>query len=279
MNAEFSANGQPLSKQDYEEPRCPLSKPSDVSPIPIRRIIEKVDEHLNRNDYPSAEKLLAYWLKEAESGNDMRGKLTVLNEQVGLYRKMNKKIEGLQTIQDLLALADMLHIENTVTLGTTLINAATGYKAFEMATEALPLYKKARDIYESVLPPTDGRLGGLYNNMALTVMALGEYQEAKEMFEKAIGIMSNQEHGEAEMAITYCNLADLVSSEIGMIEGEKRIEDYLNRAETLLDTETLPRDGYYAFVCEKCAPTFGYYGYFLAEHKFSNRAREIYERS
>lgn len=278
MKTECAIGEKALSKEDYEEPRCPLSKPSHVSPIPERRVIEKLDEYLSRNDYSSAEELLNYWLKEADCGNDMRGKLTVLNEQIGLYRKVNKKSEGLQAIQYALALVDTLHMENTVTLGTTLINAATGYKAFGMAEAALPLYKKAQEIYESVLSPTDRRLGGLYNNMALTVMALGNYREAEEMFNKAINIMAGHEHGEAEMAVTYCNLADLVSAEVGMMEGEERIEAYLHKAEQLLDTESLPRDGYYAFICEKCAPTFGYYGFFLTEHKFSTRAREIYER-
>ena len=265
MKTEFPIAEKTLSEEDYKEPCCPLSKPSDVSPIPIRRIIEKLDEHLSRNDYPAAEQLLRYWRTEADNGNDMRGKLTVLNEQIGLYRKMNKKTEGLEAIDDALALADTLHMEGTVTLGTTLINAATGYKAFGMAEEALH--------------PSDSRLGGLYNNMALTVMKLANYREAEELFLKAIKIMSVNEHGEADMAISYCNLADLVSAEVGIVEGEKQIEAYLNMAERLLDTESLPRNGYYAFVCEKCAPTFGYYGYFLTEEKLMTRSREIYERS
>ena len=279
MKTEYHIAEKTLSEEDYKEPCCPLSKPSDVSPIPIRRIIEKLDEHLSRNDYPAAEQLLRYWRTEADNGNDLRGKLTVLNEQIGLYRKMNKKTEGIEAIDDALALADTLHMEGTVTLGTTLINAATGYKAFGMAEEALPLYRKAQNIYEAALHPSDSRLGGLYNNMALTVMKLGNYREAEELFLKAIKIMSVNEHGEADMAISYCNLADLVSAEVGIVEGEKQIEAYLNMAERLLDTESLPRNGYYAFVCEKCAPTFGYYGYFLTEEKLMTRSREIYERS
>ena len=279
MKTDFSADRKALSKEDYDEPCCPLSKPSDTTPIPIGRVIDKLDEYLNRNDYLSAEQHLNYWQKEADYNQDMRGKLSVLNEQIGLYRKMNKKPEGLQAIREALALADALHMENTVTLGTTLINAATGYKEFGMADTALPLYQKAREIYESVLSPTDRRLGGLYNNMALTVMALGGYREAEELFGKAIDIMSGQENGEAEIAITYCTLADLVAAEVGMTEGEERIEAYLCEAERLLDTESLPKDGYYAFICEKCAPTFGYYGHFATEQKLSTLAREIYERS
>ena len=39
------------------------------------------------------------------------------------------------------------------------------------------------------------------------------------------------------------------------------------------------RDGNYAFVCEKCAPTFHYYGYFLWGAELEERARAIYERT
>ena len=35
-----------LSKEDYEEPCCPLSQPSSVTPIPTGRVIEKLDEYL-----------------------------------------------------------------------------------------------------------------------------------------------------------------------------------------------------------------------------------------
>ena len=36
-------------------------------------------------------------------------------------------------------------------------------------------------------------------------------------------------------------------------------------------------DGYYAFVCEKCASVFGYYGRFVYEGELLERARRIYE--
>lgn len=61
--------------------------------------------------------------------------------------------------------------------------------------------------------------------------------------------------------------------------GERQIEAYLDRALELLDAPSAPRDGYYAFVCEKCAPAFGYHGYFLAEADLMERAKAIYERA
>ena len=268
-----------LSKNDYEEPRCLLNMHPEITPIPVGRVIDKLDSYLDQNDYDAAEKHLRYWLSEADACNDMRGKLTVLNEQIGLYRKTEAESECLRAVSDALSLADSMDIEETVTYGTTLINAATGYKAFGKAEDALPLYRKAKLIYESALDPDDERLGGLYNNMALALTDLGEFREAEELYHKAVSVMEKQENGSLEAAITYLNLADLVAAESGLEAGKKEIERHLLTAEKLLYTESLPKDGYYAFVCEKCAPAFAYYGYFLTEQELNRRARDIYERT
>ena len=268
-----------LSKDDYEEPRCPLNMHPEVTPVPIGRIMDKLDSYLDKKDYDAAERHLRYWISEAEAGRDLRGKLAVRNEQIGLYRKTGKEAECLAVIDDALALIDPAGMEGTVTCGTTLINAATGYKAFGKAEEALPLYRKAQAIYESLLDSDDGRLGGLYNNMALTLAELKAFPEAKALYQKAITVMEGQENGALEVAITCLNLADLACAESGLEAGAEEIEEQLQKAEAMLDTESLPRDGYYAFVCEKCAPVFGYYGHFVTERELQRRAREIYERA
>lgn len=268
-----------LSKDDYEEPKCPLNMHPEITPIPVGRMIEKLDSYLNRNDYDAAERHLRYWIAEADACHDPRGKLTVLNEQIGLYRKTGKGSECLRAITDALTLAASMDMEESITYGTTLINAATGYKAFGKAEEALPLYRKARTIYESALEPDDGRLGGLYNNMALALVDLKEFREAEDLYHRAVSVMEKQENGALEVAITCLNLADLVLAETGAEAGEKEIEKHLVKAEKLLYTENLPKDGYYAFVCEKCAPVFGYYGFFLTEQELNRRARKIHERA
>lgn len=250
-----------------------------VTAIPVGRVIDKLDSYLNKNDFDAAERHLRYWLSEADWGHDMRGKLTVLNEQIGLYRKIGKETECLASVSAALSLADSLGIKESVTYGTTLINAATSYKAFGKAEEALPLYRRAKTIYEALLNSDDGRLGGLYNNMAAALTELGVYREAEDLYHKAIDVMKKQENGALEVAITCLNLADLAAAESGLEEGEKEIEKHLMKAEELLNTESLPRDGYYAFVCEKCAPVFGYYGYFLTEMELNRRAKDIHDRA
>ena len=53
----------------------------------------------------------------------------------------------------------------------------------------------------------------------------------------------------------------------------------VEKAKALIDTPELPRNGYYAFVCEKSAPTFDYYGYFLYADELKKTAGRIYERA
>lgn len=266
-----------LKREDYEEPRCLLNMHPEIIRIPTGRVIEKVDEYLGKNDYVSAERHLKYWLTEAEGCNDNRGRLTVLNELIGLYRKTAKKTECLDIIDKTLELIARDEFADTVTVGTTYINIATGCKAFDKVNEALPLYEKAREIYEKNLDKNDERLAGLYNNHALALIAVKEYEKAKELLLSAIDIMNKQENGEADAAISYLNLADLIMAEKGAEEGAVEIDTYVVKAQELLETPTLPRDGYYAFVCEKCAPVFGYYGYFAFEEELKKRMRDIYE--
>ena len=90
--------------------------------------------------------------------------------------------------------------------------------------------------------------------------------------------MEKVPNGVLEQAITCLNRANAIEDEKGLEEGESSINALLDEAEQLLDTPSVPRNGYYAFVCEKCAPTFSYYGYFLTAEDLKRRAEEIYGR-
>ena len=70
-----------------------------------------------------------------------------------------------------------------------------------------------------------------------------------------------------------------VPSLVPVETAEDTAEEYLETAENLLNTESLPRNGYYAFVCEKCAPVFGHYGWFVTEAELKRRAEEINDRT
>ena len=265
-----------LKKEDYAEPCCPLSPPNKTETIPLRRVLDKLDEYFARNDAAGAERHLKYWLAEAELDRDDRGRLSVLNELVGLYRKTEREADALAAADRAVRLAEKIGLAGSVTMGTTLLNCATAYKAFNRPVKALELYEQARALYEANLPPQDERLAGLYNNMAVTLTALERYGEARDLYEAALAVVGKTEDGKADEAITHLNMANLIEAEQGLEAGDAAIRECLNKAEALLNDETLPHDGYYAFVCDKCAPTFEYYGYFFTAKELEKRAKDIY---
>lgn len=250
-----------------------------ITAIPIRRILDRLDACLEKKNFDEAERLLKNWAVEAEMGNDLHGKLTMLNEQIGLYRKLDREAECLAAIDAALELVERLGAAGSVEGATAYLNAATGYKAFSRTEQALELYGKAQGIYEKELAADDDRLAGLYNNMALALVEVKRFDEARSMYGRALEILDKCGRSEANKAITYLNMADMVYAAEGPEAGEEAIENYLEIAEGLLDSGDIERNGYYAFVCEKCAPVFGFYGHFLTKQKLLARAGELYERS
>lgn len=246
--------------------------------IDTGRVLTKLDEFLNKNDYNGAERHLLYWLEEASLTDDKRTMLLLQNELCGLYRKLGREADALAAVEKVLALVTDMGIETNVGAGTTYVNAATVLKAFGKADAALPLFEKALSVYQAELPETDKRFGGLYNNMALACVDLRKFQKALDLYEKAISVMSRAEDGMLEVAITYLNIATLKEAELGLENAQEAIEDNLQKAAAILD-EYDSRNGYYAFVCEKCASVFGYYGHFAYAKELKERTAEIYERS
>ena len=277
-------NGSTLNKEDYVEPRCvlggkPFGSAPEIKPVPQKRIVDKLDEYMSRRDYDGAERHLLYWLEEAKLGGDQRGELMIRNELVGHFRKTGKKTEAYENARAALQLVRELDFDGTISSGTTYTNIGTAYQAFGDHEMALSCFHKAKEIYENSPAARRDLLGGLCNNMALTCVSLKRFKEAYELYDSAMEHMKNVENGELEQAITLLNIADAVEAETGAEEGEARISDLVERAYDLLMTPSVPRDGYYAFVCEKCAPSFDYYGWFLAAKELRNKAEEIYARS
>ena len=274
-----------------------------IKPVPQRRIADKMNEYMSRRDYAGAERHLLYWLAEAELGRDLQGQLMLQNEMVGHYRKTAQREKAMESAGKALELLAELGMENSISAGTTYVNVATACNAFGEYERSLELFGKARAVYENSSFVEPRLLGGLYNNMALTCTALSKYDEALALYEKAVSVMAKVPDGGLEQAITCLNMADTVEAWLGMEEGESRIFELADRAEELLDdkgrellrrpdgetsvletpgalkalpAEEKARIGYYAFVCEKCAPVFEYYGYFLTANRLRETAEKIY---
>jgi tetratricopeptide (TPR) repeat protein len=242
----------------------------------LERILSVLDAALSRNDYAAAERHLRYWLEEAVQSGNIRIELPVRNELMGLLRKLGRKEDAMDAADAALRRLEALGAGEQVGAATTYLNAATVRKAFGHAEEALPLLERARAIYERELEPNDVRLAGLYNNTGLALVDVGRFEEANELYRRAIALLAARGDGEAEQAISYLNLASSAEAEQGLLEADEIVQACLKQAQELL--ERCPtRDGAYAFACEKCASVFGYYGHFAYERTLRERARRIYE--
>ena len=241
------------------------------------RVLEKLDGLLQRNDYPGAKRLLEYWLAEYRQMGDGRGVQLVENELMGLCRKLGEREQALSHAQAALDQVGRLDIADEVGAATTYLNSATVCKAFGMPEDALNLYEMARAIYERELPPTDERLGGLYNNMGLALVDLKRFREAGALYEKALAVMEAVPDKEPEQAITWLNMATACELEYGLDDALHGIEEVARKAMECLDVGKDRTDGNYAFVCEKCASVFAYYGYTDYAAQLEGRCRRIYE--
>lgn len=245
--------------------------------IPRTRVLEKLDGLLGSNDYAGAKRLLQYWLAEAEYTGDDQGVLLMQNELMGLCRKLGEKEQALQYAQAALDQVGSMDIGDNVGAATTYLNSATVCKAFGLPEDALQLYQMARDIYERDLSPTDDRLGGLYNNMGLALVDLKQFRQAEELYQKALQVMEAVPEKEPEQAITYLNMATAAETEHGLTQAQPVIAALAEKAMACMETGKDRTDGNYAFVCEKCATVFGYYGYEDYAAQLLARSRRIYE--
>lgn len=244
--------------------------------INIDRILTKLDEYFARNDYVGAQRHLDFWLEECRLVGDKKAELFVLNELIGLTRKTSQKDKCINICKSAQDLIENMGLQDNIGGATTYLNMGTAHKAFGMSKQSLHYFQIAQKIYEKELEPTDKRLAGLYNNMALTLVDLGEYDQAMHYYQHAINIAKKHDMGELEVAITYLNIANCLESQLGLEKAGAEIDKLCEQAFQMLEQHKDSHDGNYAFVCEKCAPVLGYYGFFLYENILKQRANDIY---
>ncbi len=247
--------------------------------ISINKLIAELDNILSRNDYNSAREFLEKWVEIAQNQNDNKTLFSLCNECIGLYRKMGDKENCYKYCEKALSLLKDLNIENTITGATAFLNCGTAYKAFGEADKSISYFEMAVNLYETLLPENDPKFAGLYNNFALSLVDLKEYEKALALYEKAINVLNRNPKFNLEQAVSYLNMANAVEAQKGLENACEEIDVLLDKAQMVLDENYSETDGNYAFVCEKCAPTFGYYGRFLYENELKERARVIYERT
>ena len=265
-----------VKKCDYVINSCSSCK--NMVPIDINRIKQKLDIHFDKKEFDQAERLINYWIVEARSGNNKKVELDLENEYMGFLRKMNRRDDAILHANIAADIVKELKLDRTVGGATVFLNVATVYKAFGNPNAAMSFFNKTREVYEQNLNSDDKLFAGLYNNMALAAVDMKQYDAAENFYLKAIDIMSKYNDGELDSAISHLNYADLLYNKYksGTDDDYSKYEIKINKlvldAWDLLNKDTTPHDEYYRFVCEKCANSFGFYGYFKYENELKKRA-------
>ena len=239
----------------------------------IQEVIAEFDSLLAANLKKAAQNYLERWLKTYEETGDWASQITILNEMMGFYRNNGKQEKGLESVQKGLALIAEHRLEETVSGGTTFVNAATTYKTFGESEKALRCYEQAFRAYGRSLTPGDYRYGSLFNNMAVLYADMGEFKKAGAYYDQAMSIMEKLRPGSTiEIGLTWVNLAMLYEK-----SGEEdKIDGCMEQAIACFHDETVPHDAYYALNCRKCAKTFGHFGYFRMQKELTEEADRIY---
>ena len=243
--------------------------------INIARFIERLDGCFNRNNMKEARECIEYWENEAKRLGDDSGLLTVLNEAVGFYRRSQKKSRALRAMEESLSLVEKLGLTQSPSGATIFINAATTLSFFGREEEGLRLYDKAAECYiRSDLTETY-EYAALLNNRAGTLNELKRYDEAEENWNEAIEILKKVGYHDGEIAISLVMLAHLTFDRDNT--SYEKVEALLDEAWAYLNSDNQAKDGNYAYVLRKCAPSFEYFQRPMEAQALRDVAREVNE--
>lgn len=237
------------------------------------RFIAQLDRCFGKNDMRAARACIDFWEAEARRLGDDGGLLTVLSEAVGFYRRSQKKGRAIRAMEECLSLVERLGLENSLTGATVFINAATTVSFFGREEEGLRLYDRAADCYIANRRTASYEYAALLNNKAGTYYTLGRLDEAEAAWREAIAILKSCGGHDGEVAISLVMLAHAA---FDRGDGEhSKIEALLDEAWEYINAEGQPRDGNYAYVLRKCAPSYDFFQRHEEAQALRDVAREI----
>lgn len=208
----------------------------------IESFYETLDSYFEERQIDKVEPYLNSSLEQAKSEEDYGAYISICNEMIGFYRSISAYEKAYIAAEDVLLLMEELNMENTEHFATTLLNAATAYRAAGDYATALRYYKQALQIYDGILQPQDYRYAGLYNNMSILFEKMNENEEAIAYANKALSIIETIPDSESEIATTMTNLALLYFK----AEKPEKAKELLEKALSLFEKSGENTDAHYS---------------------------------
>ena len=282
----------------------------------IDSFFETLDSYFEKNEIDKIDSFLEASLAQAKEEEDYAAYISICNEMIGFYRSTSAFQKAYTAAEDVLLLMEELKLEHTEHFATTLLNAATAYRAAGDYAQALRLYRQALQIYEGIIPPEDYRYAGLYNNMSILLEKMEENEESIACAKKALAIMETIEGGEIQTAVSLTNLAlvyfkvsepgqarELLERALAIFEkdGEGSDEHYsgalagMGEACFRMEEDNKALEYYeralekvklhygenvsYGVLCENCAAVCERMGNIQEQKRYLDKAREVMEKN
>ena len=234
----------------------------------IENFYETLDTYFEERQIDKVEPYLNSSLEQAKSEEDYGAYISICNEMIGFYRSISAFEKAYIAAEDVLLLMEELNMENTEHFATTLLNAATAYRAAGDYATALRYYKQALQIYDGILQPQDYRYAGLYNNMSILFEKMNENEEAIAYANKALSIIETIPDSESEIATTMTNLALLYFK----AEKPEKAKELLEKALSLFEQSGENTDAHYSGALAGVAEAW----YHMQDY---NKALEYYDKA
>ena len=248
--------------------------------IDVDRFLKKLDGCFNKNDLVSADECIDFWESEARNACDERALLTILNERLGLSRRMNDSKKGTDAILECISLVEKLNLTNNISGATIYINAATTSSHFGKDQEGIVLYDKAKKCYVDNGQTNSYEYATLLNNSAGVLCKLKKYDLAEKNYLDAIEILKKLGNRDGEIALSLVMLAYIAydSSDNPDDTVYEKVENLLDESIKYLKSDKIVRDGNFAFILDKCAPSFDYFKRPGQAKAMRELAKEIYNK-
>lgn len=191
----------------------------------VEEILLGLDKLFSEQKMADVEPYLQQALKEAMEEGDFSAVITIVNELIGFYRDISQYDKSIYYCEQILPFMEMRGLKGSIHYATTCLNVANAYRAAGKRDVSLKYYEEVKEVYDSLLAPTDSLYASYFNNLSLLYQEMGEFAKAAECLKKALIII--EPYGDMiKVAITCSNLA----ASLLRIEAQQEAENYLNRA-------------------------------------------------